>query len=391
MNFKKRSNYSLFIINYSFLLTFFFAACSQSPEKEKTTNPKKEIKSNKYAQGFSIEKKKNYKLVTVKNPWQGAKNIEYKYALVHKLSKLFPEITEKDAITIPVPVNKIVCMSTTHIAMLDLLDETKSIAGISGCQNVYNKKVRKLIEDKKIIEVGFNQSLNYEKLVELKPDFIMVFGVGSGISNQIEKLKSLGIKVVINAEYLESSPLGKAEWCKFVSSFFNKEKMAEQKFSQIEKEYNNCKNKVQNINKKPSILCNIPWKGTWYVPGGNSYFAQLIKDAGGNYLWKNDNSRKSLSLNIESILLKAGDADIWLNTGQAKVKEDILKVDERLKNFTAYNKNSLFNNNARQNKIGMNDFWESSVINPHLILKDLIKIMHPNILPEHNFVYYRKL
>ncbi len=346
-----------------------------------------------YAKGFEITYYDNYKEIKVYNPWQKADNVQYKYILINRFMQV-PESLSTDAQIIEVPVERIVCLSTTHIAFVDFINETNSIVGVAGTKFTNNKNVRKLINQGEIADVGYDKNLNYELLISLKPDIVMTYGVGSETANYINKLNELGIKVIINAEYLEQTPLAKAEWLKFVAAFYNKEKIANKQFSLIENEYNSLKFRLQSIDSikpKPTVLTNTPMNDIWYVPGGNSYVAKLINDAGGKYMWDNNKSRESIALSIEAVFEKAHDADVWINPGSANNIQDIVAVDERLKNFKAYKNNNIFNNNAIQNEFGSNDYWESGLINPHIILKDLIYIFHPEVLPEYQLVYYKKL
>ncbi|OFY92713.1 MAG: hypothetical protein A2309_04110, partial [Bacteroidetes bacterium RIFOXYB2_FULL_35_7] len=335
---------------------------------------------NCYAKGFSIMKNKTYTKVSVINPWQGAQKISFDFFLVPKNSSM-PETIKKNNV-IRTPVSKIICLSTTHASMVNLIGETASIAGMAGTDYIVSPELRKLISEKKIKDVGYDNNLNYEIILSLKPDLVIIYGIGSEAMQIMTKLNDLKIPSVINAEYLEENVLAKVEWLKFISLFYEKENIAEKIFLEIENEYKQLKQKVADIETKPKIINGLPWKGIWWVAGGKSYMAQLIYDAGGDYLWKENNSRESLPLNLENIIMKSSEADIWINCGAANSKKEILSVDERIADLKFFQKD-IYNNNAIQNEFGGNDFWESGVVNPHLILKDLIFIFHPELLPGH--------
>jgi iron complex transport system substrate-binding protein len=272
-----------------------------------------------------------------------------------------------------------------------MLGESNSVKAVSGSQYIYNQNVRKGIDEGKIEDVGYENSLDFELLLSLKPDMVTVYDINGTISPIINKLKKFNIPVVQINEYLESSPLGQAEWIKFFAEFYNKRSFAESKFSEIYNSYNSLKKIIDTINTRPTVLLNMPWKGTWYIPGGKSNVAQLINDAGGNYLWKENNETHNTPLNIEEVYLKANQADVWLNTGQAKNINDIINNDKRLSKFKAINTKNIFNRNKRLNKLGGNDYMESGTTRPDLILKDLIKILHPNLFAEDDFFYYSNL
>ena len=149
--------------------------------------------------------------------------------------------------------------------------------------------------------------------------------------------------------------------------------------------------KQRQIIDKPKVLTGLPWKGTWYIPGGNSYLARLIEDAGGDYIWKNESADESIPLDFETVFMKAQQADTWINPGAANRKADILSVDERLGDLPVYHSDKIYNNNAIQNDIGGNDYWESGIMQPDSILLDLVYIFHPELLPQHNLKYYKTI
>ncbi len=342
-----------------------------------------------YAKGFRIVEFPGYTKINVHNPWQGAENISFTYYLVNSENDVPKELTGK--IVIRTPVKKIVCLSTTHIALLEFVDEISSIVGMSSPQFVTNNEVINAISRGEITDVGYEKNLDFEKIVHLNPDLVLAYGIGSEVTGYMKKLNELGITVVLNGEYLEKEPLAKAEWVKFIAAFYNKENVALMKFDKLARQYNFLKDIASKEKDKPLILTGLPWKGVWYMPGGESFAAQFIKDAGGSYLWNKNRSIEALPLDMETVYEKALNADCWINPGAASGIKDILRVDKRLGELDVIQTGMIFNNNAVVNKKGGNDYWESGVTNPHLILKDLVKIFHPELLPDHNFVYYRKM
>ncbi|MFC2096290.1 ABC transporter substrate-binding protein [Bacteroidota bacterium] len=376
-------------LNYVFVIIFLiFFSCDRTKDNHLNKDNKETSNSIvlKYAKGFSIEEKDNCKLITIKNPWQGAEGVEYKYALVNK-NEPNPDIA--DVHIIKTPIKKVICLSTTHVAFLDVLNETNSIVALSGTKYVNNLRIREKIENKEILDVGYDNSLNYELIASLEPDLVITYGIGGQVASYNQKLNDLGIQTIIIAEYLENDPLGKLEWIKLLSAFFEKEALAFDYFKKVEEEYIELLDLTKEVESKPRVLLGLPWKGTWYVPGGKSFLAKMIKDAGGEYIWKENDSRESLPFDIESIFVNASDANVWINTGTVNNKIDILKTDERFINFEPYNKGQIFNNNLRMSQSGGNDYWETGLVDPHIVLKDMIKIFHSEILPEHKLVYYK--
>ncbi|MCD4833655.1 MAG: ABC transporter substrate-binding protein [Bacteroidales bacterium] len=373
------------------LLVMLFIISSCSNKSEPRLNNDKNVSFDKinlrYAKGFTIEKKDNCKFVTIKNPWQGAENVEYKYALINKNEKNL-KLPENYKI-IRTPINKIICLSTTHIAFIDVLEETESIVAISGTDYVNNSKIRKKIDNNKVLDIGYDNNLNYELIISLEPDLVITYGVGGHVAGYNQKLNDLGIQTMIIAEYLEDDPLGKLEWIKLIGLFYDKEEQANKYFNRAMREYNKLLVLTEQIDNKPKVLFGLPWKDVWFVPGGKSFMAKMVKDAGGDYIWKTNESRESLPFGIESIFANASDAKVWINTGSVNEKSDILKVDERFKSFEPFKNGKIYNNNLRINQFGGNDYWETGLIEPHVLLKDMIKIFHPNILPNHQLVYYK--
>jgi iron complex transport system substrate-binding protein len=262
---------------------------------------------------------------------------------------------------------------------------------MSSPQFVTNQEVINALNNGEIIDIGYEKKLDFEKIVHLNPDLVLAYGINSEVTGYMKKLNELGITVVLNGEYLEKEPLAKAEWVKFIAPFYNKESVAFQKFDKMAQQYNSLKDIVSEEKSKPLVLNGLPWKGVWYVPGGESFAAQFIKDAGGSYLWGKNRSTEALPLDLETVYEKALKADCWINPGATSSIKDILRIDKRLGDLYVIQTGMIFNNNAVVNQNGGNDYWESGVTNPHLILKDLVKIFHPELLPDHKFVYYKKL
>ncbi len=240
-------------------------------------------------------------------------------------------------------------------------------------------------------DVGYGQGIDFEGIVGLEPDVIFLYGVEGQVVGTLEKLTDLGIPAVFCGEYLEPHPLGKAEWIRFFSLFYEKEKQSANFFKGIDSAYNFLAALASRVSSKPNVLTGLPWKDTWYMAGGRSFAARLIEDAGGAYLWKETSSTQAIPLDLESVYLKAVKADIWINPGAALSLSDILLLDERLGGLSVLNAGKVFNNNARISKGGGNDYWESGTVRPDLILADLIHVFHPDLLTDHRFVYYRQL
>jgi iron complex transport system substrate-binding protein len=342
-----------------------------------------------YAGGFRIEEFQDYKKVTVISPWQKSDGVNIEYYLVSREQKIPSELRKKQVIR--TPVQRIICLSTSHIGFLKAIGETASLKGLSGADFVSDTAVQKGIKEGLIKDVGYDQGLNYEMILALKPDLIMVYGVGSEITGVINKLKDLNLNVILNGEYLEKTPLAKTEWIKLVGALYNKEKEAAIFFNNVEKNYLLLKEKAAKTNFHPVVLTGLPFKNSWWMAGGNSNLAHLIADAGGEFIWEDNNSREAFVVSIEDVIMRASKADYWINCGTVNNISDLLSTDSRFANFPQVKKKSIYNNNLAVNKNGGNDYWENGVVRPDLILSDLIKILHPEIEKNQSFNFYKKL
>ncbi len=218
--------------------------------------------------------------------------------------------------------------------------------------------------------------------------------MGSELNRQVmlERSSQLGIKIMFNADYLETDPLGKAEWIKVFGALYCKEKLADSIFSVIVKSYNEIKSIIsENVVNRPSVLLGLPFRDTWFISPGNSYISTLISDAGGDYLWKEMESSVSMPYSLETVYMKSLHADYWLNVGNAISKREIGSLDPRLENIPCYISGNIYNNINRMSAGGGNDYWESGTLNPHVILRDIASILHPGIFGEYELVYYRKI
>jgi iron complex transport system substrate-binding protein len=369
----------------------FFGIISCSPRGNKTSGFKNlgTLLPTSYAKGFKIEDFINYKKITVLSPWQKSQGVNFEYYLV-PLSKEIPEKLKGKPI-IRTPVNRIICLSTSHIGFLSALNEIESLKGLSGASFVSDTIVRKAVKNKLILDVGYDQGLNYETILGLKPDIIMAYGVGGEVTGIINKLKDLNLNVVINGEYLEESPLAKTEWIKFVGALYDKEKEASKYFARIENNYNSIKIKVSKVKFRPLILTGLPFKDAWWMAGGESNLATLISDAGGEYVWKDNQSKDAFVVSIEDVIMRAAKADYWINCGTVNSIKEILSTDSRFSSFPQVTKKTIYNNNLAVNNSGGNDYWERGVVRPDLILSDLVKIFHPECDSSKAFNFYKKI
>ena len=371
-------------------MAFICAACNNKSNSGKEEDREIGITSVKleYAKGFRIQALNGAKRITVYNPWQGATNIAYQYFI----SNSKPSSSElKKEIWIKNPVHRIICLSTTQIAMIAFLDELQSIIGISGAQYICNPDLQKRISEKKVMDVGYDLSLNYELIYSLKPDLVLIYGVNSEASSVYDRLNSLGIPAMFIGEYLEPEPLAKAEWVKLIACLYDKDSLAGEKYGRMATEYEALKKMTLSLGFHPVVMTGLPWKEAWNIPGGDSFTARIIADAGGKYLWAERKTRENIPMNLEQAVNDAKNADIWINAGIARSVSDISATDERLASLNPILTGRVFNNNKIICPRGGNAYWESGVVQPQLILQDLIMIFHPELNLNKELTYYKKL
>jgi len=364
----------------------FISACKQKVEKPKTDDEQyKTYYKPTFSERFVILTNNSDKQLVVYNPWQGSRNVKFTYTLTHN--------ENNDAHTVKVPVERVICLSSTHLAFIDFIDEIDKVTGVSGAGFISNKRIRERIDDGQIADVGYQNYLSYEVIAALQPDVIFAYGVDGELGKIEAKLNEMGIKLVYIGEYLEETPLARAEWAVAIAAFFEKSEIAAEKIKTIANEYNQLKNIAANVADKPKVLINAPYRDVWYLPAAKSAVINFLKDAGGEYIFEAEtqNAKESNPTNIEYVHTKALGADIWINQNNETTLEQLKKLDARLANISAFKNKNVYNNNNQLTANGGNDFWESGVTNPQVILKDLIKIFHPQLLPEHQLFYYRKL
>lgn len=298
-----------------------------------------------------------------------------------KLNFALDELPLKSAMVVP----------TSVIAYMDELGLTEKITGISQSDYVFNPKIHSLIHENKIAKIGSFNEIFIENVLLHKPD-IFISTSSPTLAKYHELLQNKGVKILLIDEYEELTPLAKAEYIKIVGKLFGKENEANQRFLEIEKNYLEIQSTIkEKTNNKPSVFVNQIYGDVWYMPGGKSFQSLLIQDAGGNYLWKIDSSTGSLNLSFESVFEKANDANFWINAGDYPSKKALLATYPNYEWFAAYKNGNIYNWNKRMNEKGANDYFETGVVRPDLVLKDLASIFHPDFFPKHELFFYKKL
>ncbi len=367
------------------LLALAFAGCHDRSAQLADFN--KPLYVPEYASGFEIEGADGRQsvLVSVINPWQGADSITTRL-FISRNGETVPE--GFDGQVLEGEARRIVAMSSTHIALLDAIGEAGRAVGVSGLDYIFNPDIQARRDH--IGDVGYEGNINYELLLSLDPDLVLLYGV-NGASAMESKLKELGIPFLYIGDYVEESPLGKAEWMVVLAEVIGNRAKGEKVFAEIPVRYNALKQQVADAAlDAPSVMLNTPYGDSWFMPSTASYAVRLITDAGGDYIYRKNTGNSSTPIDLEEAYLLASEADRWLNVGMANTLDELKAACPKFADTRCFQNGQVYNNNARTNAAGGNDYWESAVVNPDLLLRDLVKIFHPELVEE-DFVYYKQL
>ena len=357
---------------------------SQTPIKHSPQLATKSVAEVKYATCFSIRTEDNIRKIQIKNPFKNYK-VQQTIVLLPK-GNHYEE--KKGELVVSIPIQSIVPFSASYISMIDTLEALETIVGIDNKNYIYNPKLQLRIKEGAVKELGNISTLNLEQMAMIQPQVVVYTGYSGEESKISQKLSAMGISNLLNYDWKETHPLGRAEWIKFFGALYDKEQEANQIFEYIEQEY--LKLKEQPKENEPQILFNSLYNGVWYVPGGESYVAQLVIDAGGIYPWASNESTGSLPLSFETIVSEAAAPDVWLNSNFSSVQE-MLQADERYSLFLKSVGDRLYNQNKRLSPLGGNDYFETGVLRPDIVLNDYIQMFQNKDCTTSDLYFFTKL
>lgn len=379
--FMKKLHYSLF-----FLLLVLTAGC----KKDTATADTKEISNEnsiKYAKGLEIYRHDGFSIVKVTNPWPDAKE-NFTYIMQQK-GGIVPDSLKKYTV-LQVPLKSIVVTSTTHVPALELLGVENTLTGFPTTDYISSINTRKRIDAGKVKDVGVNENLNTEIMIDLSPDAVVGFSISSN-NKTLSLLEQSGLKVLYNGDWTEQSPLGKAEWIKFFGALYDKEDQANAIFDKIEEDYKAALSLAKNTGKKPTVLAGSMFQGQWYVPQGKSWASLFLKDANADYLWKDSEGTGGLSLSFEMVLEKAENAEYWIAPGQFSSLKEMTDANPHYAQFSAFKNKKVYSYGTKKGAKGGILYFEMGPTRPDLILKDMIKILHPELLKDHELYFFEQL
>lgn len=370
-----------------FITSLLFVSCKKNTETTTAKSIEKTENQIKYATGLAIYKHKGYSVVKVLNPWPKAEK-PFTYILKNK-NGIIPDSLQQFT-TINVPVKKLVVTSTTIIPFLEMLKSEDKLIGFPHTDYISSPKTRALINKGQVRDLGQNESLNIELLFDMQPDAIVTYGIDNS-NKMVDKLTKNGLKVLFQGDWMEQSPLGKAEWIKFYAALLGKEKEGTAIFKDIEKNYMDALTLVKDSKASQTVLYGSLYKDQWFVARGNSWIAQFLNDAKADYLWKDLPGMGSEPLSFESVYDKAEKADIWITNGSILTLNQLLEENHHYKKFEAYQNHEVYTFEGQKGATGGTIYYETAPSRPDLVLKDYIKIFHPEILPDYTFTFAKKL
>lgn len=366
-------------------------SCSGSRAKDSKFY-KDSLYTPKYASGFEITTSEGYSssLIRVTRPWQGEASESFELLILRNGESAPAGYT---GAVMHGDAERIVALSSSNVAMFDALGKASTIVGVSGLDYISSPAIRKRGEQGLTRDVGYDSNLNFELLMALRPDVVLLYSVAGGNSTITAKLTELSIPYLYIGDYAEESPLGKAEWIIAMGEICGQREEAIKNFEACSERYNAITKQVinSNLEHKPRIVLNTPYRDVWYLPHNNSYMVKLIKDAGGDYFYDGNTSRQSQPISIELAYKLVSESDMWLETGMAiNSIADLKRSIPKFADMPPVLNNAVYNSTARTTPMGGSDFYESGVVQPDVVLADMVEIMHPDIL-DHELYYYKKL
>jgi len=345
------------------------------------------VAAPRYARNFSLDSAQGFPRLRV---FSGKDTATYALCPPKKCRDLPQGIT-----VVPVPIHRIIALADIHLGFLETLDRRSLLVGVDRSEFVCDSVLRMLGKQGRWQAVGSGSDLNWERVTVLHPDAILISGLPEGDARVKSKAKSLGIPLMISAEWLEQHPLGRAEWIKVYGALCGKVAMADSLFSKTVHFYDSLRALRLRSGRgtarlQTSAFGGAGWRGAWHIAGGASFIAQLLRDAGIGYAWEGDPHTGSLTLGLEAVLERARDADYWLNPGSARSLSELENMEPRSTAFKAFRTGNVFQSDVRTTPEGGNDYWETGPVRPDLILEDIMHINSGDLndKPGH---YFRRL
>lgn len=376
------------------ILFLLLSSCS-SPEQRHHAAEKTDSGFTQYAQGFTLDTIPGYRLLTVIHHW-GNRSMEQRWLLEDSAFHC-PDCEIPDSLrALPIlhlPLQRMVVLSSTHLALLQELEVTDRVIGISRRNLVHNPQIRKALKRDEIIEVGYGPSIQIESVLNLAPDAVLTFAVGDTQMDDFHRLTAARIPTVVLSAWLERHPLGRLEWIRLAGILVGKEARADSIFQERVARYDSIAHLTAHLqtHERPQIFTGMPQGDSWHISGGKSYLAQFIHDAGARYLFDDDTTSSGYQSSFEQVYKRAMEADFWLHPGIWNSQQEALKSEPRVSLFQAFQQQKMVQSNKRQFQEGGNDYWELGMVRPDLVLMDLVHFFHPELLANDSTTFFQIL
>lgn len=344
--------------------------------------------SFKYSTLLSIAEYDGYALATIKNPWKSGK-VLHQYVLMPRTSEVgqqtptFPE----GATVIEVPIKRAAVFTTVHCSLLTGFGLGDRIVGVADSKYIKIPYIHEQIKKGRIVDCGNGLNPVVEKIMDIKPDVIMLSPFEN--SGGYGKTEEIGIPLIECAEYMETSPLARAEWMRFYGLLFGVPMKADSLFHEVDSCYTALKQRATEAGEGRSVIVDKVTGSVWYMPGGNSTIGRMIQDAGGRYPWASDKQSGSLALPFETVLERGGESDVWMLRYSSDHEWDyreLLSGHRGYDQLKAFREQEVYGCNVEHSK-----FYEETPFRPDYLLSDFIQILHPDIIGLPPLRYYKKL
>lgn len=330
------------------------------------------------AQYFRLVDTLGIRMADVYNPWKKGEILARYYLTPDSTTP-----TPSDGVRLQVPLKRIATTSATHIGYLHTLNKTNLVVAMATPELVYNQPMQP------IIDIGDDTNLQIEPLLIARPDAILVSSYGQEMQN-LTRIQESGIAIVYLTEWMEQNPLARMEWIRLIGALVGAETEADSIVRTVVDTYHRESAFSNSLTSRRTIMSGASFRGTWYVPSGNTYMGRIFHDAGAEYAFADRTTDGSIPLNMEQALQAFGNADVWVGVNARNLQE-LRTMDEKQTWFHAYQTGEVYNFYRRQTEKGANDFWELGVVHPEIILRDLRYALYPETLPDYSPVFIQQL
>lgn len=366
------------------ILVLLLSACGGGSRTSSHSEIPVDTVKFRYAENIRILKFRNYTKVELRNPWDTLKTL-HTYILTDRNNAKSSNLPEGTIVR--TPLENAIVYSSVHNSLMAEIGGIESIAGVCDIQYIKHPQIKAMYEKGSITDCGSSMSPDIEKIIDLNADAVLLSPFEN--SGGYGRIEGIGVPIIECADYMETSPLGRAEWMKFYGLLTGREQEADSLFRSVENEYLSLKQIAKDVTNRPTVISELKYSSAWYVPGGKSTTAKMIDDAGADYIFSYTTESGSVPMSFETVLDKGQKADFWLikyNQKQDKTYSELKKDYSPYANFDAWKNKRIFGCNT-----SYVNFYEETPFHPEALLRDLIIIFHPEIMKDEKTRYFTGL